>query len=72
MSSKKAVRRQRAERAKQQQVEQRSQARTFRIAIGLTVVAVVVLLAVAALRGGGGQTADGRVWSEEHGHWHAP
>jgi hypothetical protein len=69
ISSKKALRRQRAERAREQRIKRGSEARTVRVAIALTVALVVVVLVVAMLWGGG-QSSDGRVWSEAHGHWH--
>jgi hypothetical protein len=72
MSSKKAVRRQRAERAREERIKRHSESRSFRVAMALTVAAIVVVMVVAALRGGSGQSSDGRVWSEEHGHYHAP
>jgi hypothetical protein len=70
MSSKKALRRQRAEQAKEQRIKRRSESRNFRVAMAVVAAAVVVVLVVAALRGGSGQTSSGQVWSEEHGHYH--
>lgn len=69
MSSKKALRRQRAERAKERRTQQRNESKTFKVALVLTAILIVGTLVIAAVNGGGGETGD-RVWSEEHGHWH--
>lgn len=68
MSSKKAVRKHRAER---EQERRASRSRGTRILVVLTLGAALIILAGALLFGPGSAARNaGQVWSAEHGHWH--
>jgi len=68
MSSKKAVRKHRAEREQERRASPR---RGTRILVVLTLVAALIVLAAALLFGPGSAARNaGQVWSAEHGHWH--
>jgi hypothetical protein len=69
MSTKKALRQQRAERKKELREEERRSARNLRIGLVLVAILIVGTLVIAATLGGGRESGD-RVWSAEHGHWH--
>lgn len=71
MSSKKALRKQQREAAKEESRKGMNPAILFILAIG---VAVLVTVVVAAVFGESSAPGDpprpGAVWSEAHGHWH--
>lgn len=68
MSTKKAVRKQRAEREQERRAGWHRDARTL---VVLVLVAALIVLAGALIFGPGNTDPNaGRVWSTAHGHWH--
>lgn len=68
MSTKKAVREQKAEREREKRGSRRRGARTLLV---LVLVAALIVLAGALILGPGNTDPNaGRVWSTAHGHWH--
>lgn len=68
MSTKKAVRKQRAEGEQERRASRHRDARTL---VVLVLVAVFIVLATALIFGPGNADRNaGQVWSAEHGHWH--
>jgi uncharacterized protein YchJ len=50
--------------------QQRSRAATLMLAVVAALVLGGIAFAVSSLGEGSSSPAPGRVWSQEHGHWH--
>lgn len=71
MSSKKALRRQRAEKKRAERKKGLNPATLFILVIGILLALIVVSVYVFGEAGGPGDPPwPGAVWSPSHGHWH--